>query len=191
MSIEIICTQKSRIQCFGATLSHDLSARLQSVTSARQLSCIILTWLQHVSSAQLHCVSSAAMCQLSCNVPAQVHFVSSAAICLLSCRLSCHLSTQLSAQLQIVSFNRSARLYSMGSAAVCHLSCVLSAWLWFVASAAVSCILQGEIGFALFSWQIQIAVLKITSPKEVCQSDVKLAGFNFVIFNGMPESLSH
>jgi len=101
------------------SLSHNLSARLQSVTSARQLSCIMLTWLRHVSSAQLQCVSSAAIC----NVPAQVHFVSSAATCQLSCQLSC----KLSAQLQIVSSAVDRTLSAQSW--VCQVSCNLSAEL--------------------------------------------------------------
>ena len=144
---------------------------MQSVSSVCQLSCIMSTWLQYVSSAQLQCVSSAAICKLSCNVPAQVHFVSSAATCRLNCQLSCKLSAQLSAapcQLSL-EFVRSAATcqlscnwsvhYSIGSAAVCQLNCSLSAWLWFVASAAVSCIFQGDqIVYALFSWQIRLQI---------------------------------
>ena len=101
--------------------SHDLSAWLQSVSSVCQLSCIMSTWLQYVSSAQLQCVSSAAICKLSCNVPAQVHFVSSAATCRLNCQLSCKLSAQLSgAPCQL-------SLEFVRSAATCQLSCNWSA----------------------------------------------------------------
>ncbi len=66
------------------TLTYDLSARLQSVSSAAicQLGCGLSARLRYVSSAQLHVPA-----QLSYNVLAQVHFVSSAATCQLSCIL--------------------------------------------------------------------------------------------------------
>ena len=114
------------------SLSHNLSARLQSVTSARQLSCIMLTWLRHVSSAQLQCVSSAAicklqsvsstaMCRLRCTLSAQLPLVNSAVSSAANCQPSCKLSAQLSTE------HCQLSLEFVRSAATCQLSCNWSA----------------------------------------------------------------
>jgi len=66
-----------------------VSAQLQYV--ACQLSCNVSAQLQYVSSAQLHCVGSGAICQLSsiamCS-SAQLQCVGSGAVCELSCNMS-------------------------------------------------------------------------------------------------------
>jgi len=144
-------------------LGCSLSAQYVSSAVLCQLGCNMSAQLNCNVSAQLQSVSSAAMCRLRCTLSAQLPLVDSTVSCKLSAQLSaapCQLSLEFvrSAATCQLSCNWSAH-YSIGSAAVCQLNCSLSAWLWFVASAAVSCIFQGDqIVYALFSWQIRLQI---------------------------------
>ena len=89
-------------------------ARLQSVgeVAVSQDCCTVSTPLQLC----LHYVSSAAFCQLSCNLSALAYSVTA------DDRPSC---------------KTSAQLWSARSFAICHLSCSLSSQSWYVSLAAV------------------------------------------------------
>ena len=139
-------------------------------------------------SAHSWSLGSAAFCQLS--LSAQLYHVNFAAWCQLNsiamCQLSCHLSTQLSAELQLVSSEThlSAQLHYVNSAACVssaqcsQLNCTLSAQLPLVDSATrsaatrhLSCTLLAKINFAIWAklWSVSSFVLY-----SACQLDCQL-----------------